>query len=363
MGKMTAADKMRNKFKEKTEKAVNKSKATKSSNPNELKLDFGTYKVRFLPPIKDDDYFYASHSYHYVDNEESAAYVFSNKRYGKKQCPFDEAVAQMYETGRNTDDAQLLKQAGSLKRKRNYYSQLLLLDVNGEEVEDDDKYKVLIETSNKGKLTRQLCKIMGIPFFKDIEDNWVDDTTTNYDADEEYFDLIDMDSGYDLKITKEKTGKDPWDFDYKITVLKKNGPRPLTKAERAIVEEKRVDLTEYVTYIDSYDRVYNLLQAYLNGDDVSDKSNSWKDDDDEDDDTPKKKVAKKKPVDEDNDEEETPKKKVAKKKPVDEDDDDDNDEYVAPSKTSKKKTPAKDEDDDEDFEKFLAEELDEDDDE
>ena len=55
---------------------------------------------------------------------------------------------------------------------------------------------------------------MGIPFYRDIEDGWVDKETEEVDPDFKPVDLVDPKAGCDFKIVKSKTGKNPWDISF-----------------------------------------------------------------------------------------------------------------------------------------------------
>ena len=68
----------------------------------------------------------------------------------------------------DTKEEALKSEAGKIKRKRNSYWNAIVYDADG-----NPTYKVLRDTTNEGKLTRILCQVMGIPFFRDVEDNWV----------------------------------------------------------------------------------------------------------------------------------------------------------------------------------------------
>jgi len=337
MAKKNYVSKLREKMKEKAATAV-----TGGMNEFEWAPDFGTYKIRVLPPKDENDLFYHTHCYHFIPgdpnniNNSQGRYLWAKKFYnvnGKKvKCPICEAVAQWYSIGRKENDDQLIRVAGALKLKRNYFMNVILLD----EKDPEKRYKVLVDRTNEGKLTRLICAAMGVPFFRDIEDNWVDKESMNIDEDKDYFDLIDMEEGHDFKIVKKKTGSNPWDISYEDSfVIKKSSP--LSEEDIELLD-KRVDLKTYINYEEDFETVKNTLDKFMEG---------IGDDDDDEEEKPKKKT--KKVVDEDEDddideeeEEEKPKKKTSKQ------------QQLAKNKL-KKKT---DEDEDEDIDEDLLNELD-----
>jgi hypothetical protein len=309
--KQSVLEKIREAMMEKAENAGS------FSNEKELKLELDkTYVLRILPPEEEDEEpnFYKSHSYHYLQFADGGKYVFSKKMYGDKKDPIDEAVSQWYDLAEKNDDEDIKKIASASKRKRQYFMEVLLLKEDGNEVPDDKKYRILIDTSNDGKLVKKLCVLQGIPFFKDFEDNWVDATTKKIDKDKEYIDLIDMECGYDIKVTKNKTGVNTWDIDFDITPLKKQGPRELTKTELELIKE-RTDLKSYVKYIESYSEVEKLLNKFVNGMDSNDESEEEEEEQSQKPQTKKSKENTKVEVEEEEDEVDTPKKTPGKKLP------------------------------------------------
>lgn len=254
--KLSYADRMRQRL----NKQADIDSAKSGGNSLEMKIkDAGSYRVRILPPLNEDDHVYATHSYHFVPEigpSGKGMYVFSKKKYnvdGKElRCPIDQAVSEWYDT----KDKALMSEAGRIKRKRQYYFQVINLD----ETDPDKKFRILIDTTNEGKLARVICAAMGLPFYRDIEDGWVDKDTEDVDPDFKPVDLVDPTVGHDFKIVKSKTGKNPWDISFE-----KSFPldeRELDKEEEAVLEQ-RVDLKSYVNYIEDYSTVENYLKQFM----------------------------------------------------------------------------------------------------
>lgn len=279
--------------------------ATKPKNEKEFTpKEAGKYRIRLLPPIGMEDGVlpYHSHSFHFLPNigeNKKGEYVYSKKQYGTEKDPIDKVVSEMYDSG----EENLKSDAGKIKRKRNFYWNCLVYDEKG-----SAEFKVLRDTTNEGKLTRVLCEKMGITFFRDVEDNWVGEEAEKQeteDGDEdapEFIDLLDTEDGHDFYIVKKVTGKNNWDFNFEGSFAAKK-PRALTDEELELMQQ-RVDLTNYVTYIDDIKVVENKLQQYLNGGEVVEA-------DDEGEVTPAPKKAAVKPAP----------KKPTSKKPVVEDED------------------------------------------
>jgi len=271
------ADRVRNKLRKDAEDALS------SSGGNDLEWvpDFGTHKVRFLPPVKlnekgklvedTEGLFYWTHSYHWIPADpkdlrgKNGKYLWTRKQYevpagsGKmKRDPIDEAVQQFYSVGRRDDDQELLDLGGVLKRKRNYFAHIILFTEEGPE------YKILADRTNEGKLMRIVCATMGIPFWRDVEDNWVDKASAEIDEDKEYFDLIDIEVGHDFKISKKKTGNNPWDISFEDSFpIKKS--RALTDDEQELLAE-RIDLTSHIQYEEDYNNVKLALESVIGAD-------------------------------------------------------------------------------------------------
>ena len=267
----TYAQKLRSKMKKEAEDQVNNFGANSIEwSPK----DVGSYKIRILPPVTTNEkgqvvdnpegLFYDTHSFHFLDgvgDEGKGRYVFSKKKYtvDDKQVkdPIDEAVSQWYAS---KDDMQIAI-AKKAKRKRKFYFNILLLEENGKAIPTEEAFKVMVDTSGEGKLTRRICDEMGVPFYKDVEDKWVDKNSVDIDEEKEYKDLIDIDNGHDFKIQKSKTGNDAWDISYeKSFAIQK--PRALTDEEKAQLK-KRIDLSKHVAYEQDYSKVRDLLDKFI----------------------------------------------------------------------------------------------------
>lgn len=267
---MSLAD-LRKKLKAQAEDALN------SRNPLEFIPPLGKTNVRFLPAIDENDLFYFTHSFHYLPND-GGRYLYTHKNYnvdGKLlKDPIDVAVSQWYETGKSTKDKAILDIAGMIKRKHHYVFHVILLD----EEDPEKKYRVLVDRSNDGKLARIICTTMGLPFFRSIQDNWVDKTSLDIDEDKDYVDLIDIDNGFDFKIVKTQVGEKSWDISYADSFpLKKK--RALSDEERELLE-KRIDLKAYVAYEEDYYSVKSALDSFINS--LEGNEAATKDDDEED---------------------------------------------------------------------------------
>jgi len=275
--KMSYAEKLRQTLKEKAEKAL----ASGGANELEFAPDFGTYKIRILPPVDPNDLFYHTHSYHWIPEDiedkdnRNGRYLWTKKSYdvdgSKKRDPIDEAVQQFYSVGRKEDDEDLLKIGGILKRKRNFFCNIILYtDKDGEPLKDGPEFKVLVDKTNEGKLMRLICAKMGIPFWRDVEDNWVDKDSTKIDPEKDYYDLIDVDSGRDFKIVKKSTGKHAWDISYEDSFVM-NRARKLNDTDKELMEE-RVDLKTWIAYEDDYDVVKETLEGVIGNSEESEEA-------------------------------------------------------------------------------------------
>jgi len=353
------------KQREKAQKAVKKT----GGDAREFVPGDGTTKIRILPAVnftKDtynnqgelvgkkgelDEFFYMTHSYHFFESNSEGAkgkLLWTPKHFdvnGKQiKDPADVAVAKMYDEARKTKDDKLKNLAGQIKRKRQFFMNILVYTkVDGEEKVE---YKILKDSSNEGKLIRQICMNCGFPFYKDVQDEWVDEESLKVDEDRQLFDLTDVETGHDFKIIKERTGKENWDFTYEKSIVVAK-PRALTEEEEELLEQ-RVDLRNFIEYC-SYDDIKDALNNFLDG--MGDD-----DEDDEEDEIPKSKKTSKRVVDE-------------------EDDDEDEEEEVKPkskkveTKTAKKRIPVdedeedEEEEDDEDFDESLLDDLEDEEDE
>ncbi len=251
-------DELRNDMIEASEES--KGQSDDLNNGVKFKLGFNTYIVRLLPParMKEKKCFYATHSYNFINDEQ----FFSLKKFDGKINPIDNHVKKMFEQVKATGDKELEKKASAIKRKRNYYFEVLLLGIN-DEMFDEPIYKVMIDTTNRGLLAKKLCAIMGVPFFKDIEDKWVDKESKKIDTDKEYINLLDIKSGYDVKIKKTKWGDKNWEIDFDVIPLTKKGPRSLTKREVEIIKENRVDIFSIEEYVNDIQVVNEVLKKWL----------------------------------------------------------------------------------------------------
>lgn len=252
---MSQLDQMRAKLLAKAKDA-----ASSGRNPLEYTPDLGEVKVRLLPPIDPEDLFYTTHSYHYLPID-GGKYVYTKRKYMvngvQKNDPIDDAVAQWYSLSKREQNEAIGKIAGTAKRKRHFFFNVILVD----EPDPEKKFRILVDRSNDGKLAKKICKIMGIPFFRDVQDNWVDKNSLNIDEDADYFDLIDIENGHDLKIKKASNGSNTWDITYDDTVAVKKA-RPLTEEERELLE-KRVDLKNYIEYEENYGTIKELLEQFV----------------------------------------------------------------------------------------------------
>jgi len=344
------ADRLREKQREKAAKSA----ANNTSDGREWLPIEGTHKIRVLPPLnltqdtynsngelvgkkgEEDDFFYMTHAYHFFEGigpEGKGKMLWTPKKFTLKdgrvvKDPIDEKVAQMYELARANKDDELKNIAGKIKRKRQFFTNVLRY------TDDGPVYQILKDSSNEGKLMSQLCKNMGFAFYRDVQDEWVVESSLEVDEDREVYDLVDVEEGHDFKIKKVKTGSQNWDISYEDSVVVRK-PRALEKEELKLLDE-RVDLRNYVTYC-TYEEAEQALEEYLS----TIGFNNYDDDDDYDDEPIKKKSStpsKKRPVDDEDDEDDEDEedeklfkktsKKISKKRPVDEDEDDDFDEDI-----------------------------------
>lgn len=257
-------------------KEMTETKTTTYTNENEFYPEENKpVKVRILPRFKEDgtfEYPYVTHSYHYLekglDGEKDIKLFVPRKVFSKDvnayiNDPIDDHVAEMYKTGTEA----IKKFAGKVKRKRSFYFNALVYNDEGK-----PELKVLVDNSSDGKLASRICSIMGIPFCKDTQDRWFPDKKWEYDPDAAYFDLVDIDEGFDLKIIKKKNGINPWDISYDQTFPVSNkGARPLSAEDKKAmyINGKNIghDLNTYVKYVDNYDVVmkhFNLSMTKAN---------------------------------------------------------------------------------------------------
>lgn len=276
-------------YADKLRKAMRTKAAEGGSNGNPLEFtpDLGTTRIRILPPVGEDfpkdpmncsdsDMFYHTHKFHFIPD--SVAELGTSKgrfmwigktlydKDGKEhKNPIAEAVQQFYSVGRKENDEDLLKLGGALKLKRHFYANIIKYNEDG-----SFEYRTLVDKTNEGKLMKVICAAMGLPFFRDIDDNWVDANSTEYDEDQEFYDLLDLVSGYDFKIVKEKTGVNPWDISYEKSFVIKKAARALSDEELELMSQ-RVNLKTAVQHETSYEKVKGILDGLI-GENTEDTS-------------------------------------------------------------------------------------------
>ena len=263
-------------------------KPQSAGNPKEFSPDFGSYRIRILPPVGEDfsknpksisesDMFYNTVKFHFMPSlsvEEVSAGKFSSagkflwvskyltdKNGNSKRDPISESVQQWYSIGRKEQDQSLLNLGGALKLKRHYFANIILYHDDG-----SFEHKILVDRTNEGKLMKVICAAMGLPFIRDIEDNWVSNEDNYFDPDQEYYDLLDPSTGFDFKIVKEKTGPHNWDISFEKSFVMKKAQRALSAEELELLAE-RVDLKKVVDVETSYEVVEATLNLFL-GDEV-----------------------------------------------------------------------------------------------
>lgn len=249
-------DDRRKKMSQQAQKTIDKS----ANSGIEFRPNFQKVKVRLLPPKDLNDLFpYVTAAYHYdlggsSNPNKKGEYLFAPRTMSNgEKCPWDVAADELFNTGDEKD-----KLLGSkVKRKRQYLFHILLVD----EPDPEKKLRILVDTSTKGQLAKQICVTAGIPFYHDLDDEWLDQTTADIDEDKAYHDLFDMDNGYDFVISKTKGSRGEWDIDYSQSYPVKQ-PRPLTDEERELAE-KRIDLKTYRQKIDDFDLMQNKLNAFI----------------------------------------------------------------------------------------------------
>lgn len=245
--------------------AVEKGGKGSAGNSLEFVPPVGKTKVRLLPPIAEDDYFYQTHSYNFIPKgaaDGKDVMLWTQKKYGAERCPVDEAAAQFYDS----NDEAMRKLGSQIKRKRRFYFNAILVD----EEDPAKKFVVLVDNTNEGKLTAEICRAMNIPLIRDVEDNWIDAKVVTVDPDEEGVDLLDPTNGFDFIInkTEEATpiggGRTIKKASYTGSKPAKN-PRALTEEEQEIMENKRVDLKTFVSYEKDVNKVKAALERFING--------------------------------------------------------------------------------------------------
>ena len=313
--KQTYSDKMRESLlKQTAEKELSGSGF--EVDPRIWSPDFGTYRIRLLPPIGTDfkknpmsvsetDNFFHTVKFHWMPNSladlntTSGRMIFVAKKCvdkdgNERSNPIVDCVAEFYSQSKKTGDEKLKKLAGSIKTKRQFFTNIILYKDDGA-----FEFKVLCDKSSEGKLIRQLCITAGLPFLRDVEDFWVDKTSLEIDNDQVYCDLLDINEGFDFKLVKTKTGPEPWDISYDTSFAMKKSQRALTSEELELMKE-RVDLKTFIQTENSFETLETILNNFLDGK----KANVTEDEEDEEETLPpkKKKEAKKpEPADEDED--------------------------------------------------------------
>lgn len=231
------------------------------SNENEWTPTEVPTRVRFLTLPEVDgklSFPYVTHTYHYLrggrdDGKDIKLFVPKKvlKDGVEVEDPIDTFVRKLYDTKIESEK----KVASELKRKRAFYFNALVYEDTVTPL-----LKVIVDTSGEGKLARRVCSVMGLPFCKDTEDKWFPDKDFSFDPDKPYYDLVSPTEGYDFKIKKSVTGKDPWSFDYNESFpITNRGPRTLAPNEASLVRSA-ADLYTYVKYETDYYKV----EEYLN---------------------------------------------------------------------------------------------------
>lgn len=251
--------------------------ASSRGNSNEFIPDFGSVRVRILPPVgfPENTQFYYTHSFHFIEGagaEGKGKFLwtpkwFTNEEGERVKDPIDVAVDEFYKT----QDPVYKTLASKIKRKRHYYMRAILVD----EPDPDKKFVILKDNTADGKLMRKIASIMGMPFMRDVEDEWWDKASLEVDEDKKTYDLLDLEEGFDLKITKKKTGNNPWDISYDESFAV-GSERPLTDEERKIMEDNPVDLTTLVSYETNLSVVEETLNEFINRMGPSGSSNGKK---------------------------------------------------------------------------------------
>lgn len=252
---------LRTRLRKKAEDAIENG----SRNPLDFIPKIGKTNVRFFPAKDENDLFYHTHAYHYIpgtgENGKGGKFVYTPRRFKvdgvEKEDPIDVAVREWYNAAEKNNDGEIKKIASTLKRKRHYFFHGLLVD----ETDITKKYRVIQDRSNDGKLARVICVTMGLPFFKDVEDQWVDQTSLEIDEDKDYFDLISPTDGHDFSIKMAKDGDNSWDITYADSFAQKK-VRKLDEEEMELFAN-RIDLKTYVPYEMNYAAVEQILNEYI----------------------------------------------------------------------------------------------------
>lgn len=237
---------------------------TPSSRENEWIPTEKATKIRLLPLPKAPDgsptYPYRTHSFHWIEkgrDDGKDIKLWVPKMVSKDGIlvadPIDEFVKKLYDTKLENEK----KIAGKVKRKRNFFFNVIVYEEGKE-----PQLKVMIDSSADGKLARKICTIMGIPFCKDLEDKWFPDKNWKFDPDQTYYDLIDVKSGYDLKVKKTSVGGNPWDFNYDESFVITKGPRPLSQQELELYNSAP-NLDNIVNLENNYYKIMEYFNRFL----------------------------------------------------------------------------------------------------
>lgn len=159
----------------------------KSGGGDFMELKEGENKVRIV--CEEDEDWYLEVATHYVEVGKDKVGVTCNDVYDGSECYFCGLVAQL-KRSKDKDDKAL---ADSLKSSTRYYMNVL-------DREDKNKLKVLG---------------VGAQAFTDIMAAF---------ADPDWGDLTDPEEGFDVTITKTKTGKGPRDVKYSAQARRKSSP-------------------------------------------------------------------------------------------------------------------------------------------
>jgi len=242
----------------------------------------GKYRIRLLPPLPiqadilgadgtvvqkkgtEDDFFYMTHGYHFFEGLGKGGkglLLWTPRRFLVDGVlvndPIDDVVAKMYEVARRENDEALKTTAGKIKRKRQIFANCILYD----DVALTSDFKILKDNTNEGKLFAEICKNMGFPFFRDVQDEWVVKESLEVDPDRDTYDLVDAGvEGHDFKIVRTKTGANAWDIDYSSSLVTKKA-RALTEEEVEAFMGARVDLRAHVEYC-TYQQAKDAITEY-----------------------------------------------------------------------------------------------------
>ena len=235
---------------------------TQRGNGLEFVPPVGKTKIRLLPPKDENQFFYATHSYNFIPKGSSDGkdtLIWTRKKYDNEKCPIDVAASEFFDS----NDEKIRKMGSEIKRKRKFYFNAILVD----EPDMEKKFVVLVDNTNEGKLAKQICSAMGLPLMRDTEDNWVVKPSEDSSEDDDAFDLLDFENGYDFIINKTEeatnigNGRTIKKANFEASKPAKNS-RALTEDEMTLLD-KRVDLTTHVKYEENVEKVMEALDRYL----------------------------------------------------------------------------------------------------